>query len=167
VPGQANVYVATGYAGTGLTWGTVAGTLIARMILGQRHPLEEILAPGRLTVLASAKDVIAENLDVMRRFVADRFAPSKTIDEKQIQPGCGEVVRQDGKLVAICRDSAGDLHRLSPYCTHAGCVVHWNQAEQTWDCPCHGGRFRADGRRFYGPPPKGLEALDEPQGPHE
>lgn len=167
VPGQANVYVATGYSGTGLTWGTVAGTLIARLILGQRHPLEEILAPGRLTVLASAKDVIAENLDVMRRFVADRFAPVKKVDEEQLQPGCGEVVRENGKLVAVCRDSSGAMHHLSPYCTHAGCVVHWNQAEQTWDCPCHGGRFRADGRRFYGPPPKGLSAIDEDKGPHE
>jgi nitrite reductase/ring-hydroxylating ferredoxin subunit len=167
VPGQANVYVATGFAGTGLTWGTVAGTLLARMITGQRHPLEEILAPGRLTVLASAKDMIAENLDVMRRFVADRFAPTKTIADLELEPGCGEVVKQDGKLVAVCRDSSGSLHRLSPYCTHAGCVVHWNQAEQTWDCPCHGGRFRADGRRFYGPPPKNLENIEGNEEPHE
>ncbi len=167
VPGQANVYIATGFAGTGLTWGTVAGTLMARMILGQRHPLDEILSPGRLTVLASAKDVIAENLDVMRRFVADRFAPSKTISDRELQPGSGEVIKENGKLVAICRDSEGLIHRLSPYCTHAGCVVHWNQAEETWDCPCHGGRFRADGRRFYGPPTKGLEAMDGGAEPHE
>lgn len=167
VPGQANVYVATGFAGAGLTWGTVAGTLMVRMILGQRHPLDEILAPGRLTLLASAKDVIAENLDVMRRFVADRFAPSKATSERELQPGCGEVAKENGKLVAICRDSSGTIHRLSPYCTHAGCVVHWNQAEETWDCPCHGGRYAADGQRIYGPPTAGLQPQDGDAEPHE
>jgi Rieske Fe-S protein len=154
-----NVFVATGYAGTGLTWGTVAGTLIARMIRGQSHPLESILAPGRLTVLASAKDVIAENLDVMRRFVVDRFAGVKHEVDEQIAPGCGKVVSRNGKLVAIYRDPSGAIYRHSAVCQHAGCIVHWNEAERTWDCPCHGGRYTADGRRFYGPPTGDLEPI--------
>jgi len=157
VPGMANVYMATGFAGTGLTWGTVAGTLLARLIQGQRHPLEDILAPGRLTVLASARDMIAENLDVMRRFVVDRFAADKTISDEEIGPGCGKVVSRQGRLVAIYRDPSGAVFRMSPVCQHAGCIVHWNEAERTWDCPCHGGRYTADGRRFYGPPASDLE----------
>jgi glycine/D-amino acid oxidase-like deaminating enzyme/nitrite reductase/ring-hydroxylating ferredoxin subunit len=162
VPGMNDVYVATGFAGTGLTWGTVAGALIARMILGQRHPLENILAPGRLTLLASARDVIAENLDVMRRFVVDRFAGGKPQADEQIPPGCGRVVTRNGKLTAIYRDPSGALYRMSPVCTHAGCIVHWNEAERTWDCPCHGGRFTADGRRFSGPPADDLEPAQSP-----
>jgi len=157
VPAMPNVYVATGFAGTGLTWGTVAGTLLARLIQGQRHPLEEILAPGRLTLLASARDVIAENLDVMRRFVVDRFAAAKPVADEQIPPGCGQVVSRNGRLVAIYRDPSGALFHMSPVCTHAGCIVHWNEAERTWDCPCHGGRFTGDGRRFYGPPASDLD----------
>jgi len=150
VPAMPNVYLATGFAGTGLTWGTVAGTLIARMILGQRHPLEEIVAPGRLTLLASARDVIAENLDVMRRFVVDRFA-GKSLADEQVAAGSGKVISRDGRLVAVYRDPAGDIFRLSPVCQHAGCIVHWNEAERTWDCPCHGSRFTGDGRRISGP----------------
>jgi glycine/D-amino acid oxidase-like deaminating enzyme/nitrite reductase/ring-hydroxylating ferredoxin subunit len=161
VPGMKDVFVATGFAGTGLTWGTVAGTLIARMIQGQRHPLESILSPGRLTVLASARDVIAENLDVMRRFVVDRFAGVKPEADEQIAPGCGRVVSRNGKLVAVYRDPSGAIYRFSPVCTHAGCIVHWNEAERTWDCPCHGGRFTCDGRRFYGPPASDLDPLRE------
>jgi Rieske Fe-S protein len=109
-----------------------------------------------LTLLASARDVIAENLDVMRRFVVDRFA-GKPVADEQIPPGCGQVVSRNGRLVAIYRDPSGALFRMSPVCTHAGCIVHWNEAERTWDCPCHGGRFTADGRRFYGPPASDLD----------
>jgi glycine/D-amino acid oxidase-like deaminating enzyme/nitrite reductase/ring-hydroxylating ferredoxin subunit len=164
VPGMKDVFIATGFAGAGLTWGTVSGTLIARLIQGQRHPLESILAPGRLTVFASARDVIAENLDVMRRFVVDRFAGAKPEADEEIAPGCGRVVSRNGKLMAIYRDPSGALYRLSPVCTHAGCIVHWNEAERTWDCPCHGGRFTFDGRRFYGPPASDLEPMhDEPK----
>jgi glycine/D-amino acid oxidase-like deaminating enzyme/nitrite reductase/ring-hydroxylating ferredoxin subunit len=155
-PGRPHTYVATGFAGTGLTWGTVAGTLIARLILGERHPLADILKPGRMTIMASAKEMIAENLDVMRRFVADRFAGGKDISDEQIGSGSGAVVSRDGRLVAVYRDPSGAIFRMSPVCTHAGCIVHWNEAEHTWDCPCHGGRYTADGRRFYGPPPKDL-----------
>ncbi|HMC10244.1 MAG TPA: FAD-dependent oxidoreductase [Pirellulaceae bacterium] len=166
VPGMKDVFVATGFAGTGLTWGTVAGTLIARIIQGQRHPLEAILAPGRLTLIASARDVIAENLDVMRRFVVDRFAGGQPQADEQIPPGCGKVVSRSGKLVAMYRDPSGALFRLSPECTHAGCIVHWNEAERTWDCPCHGGRYTCDGRRFCGPPAKDLEPIREPEASH-
>lgn len=157
VPGMEHVYIATGFAGSGLTWGTVAGTLLARMIQGQRHPLEDILKPGRLTLLASARQAIAENLDVMRRFVMDRFKADKSTSDEHIAPGQGQVVSRNGKLLAIYRDPSGRLTHLSAVCTHAGCIVHWNEAEHTWDCPCHGGRFTPEGQRFSGPPEKDLE----------
>lgn len=156
VPGSEHLFLATGFAGVGLTWGTVAGTLVARMILGQRHPLEEILDPGRLTLMASAKDMIAENLDVMRRFAVDRFTGHKPLADEEIPPGGGRVVTRHGRLIAIYHDPSGSLFRLSPVCTHAGCIVHWNQAERTWDCPCHGGRYSAQGQRFAGPPVEDL-----------
>ena len=155
VPAAEHLFIATGFAGTGLTWGTVAGSLIARTIIGQRHPLEQILQPGRLTLLASTAEMVAENLDVMRRFAVDRFTAPRG-SEEQIAPGSGRVITQQGRMQAVYRDASGDLHRFSPVCTHAGCIVHWNEAERTWDCPCHGGRFTALGQRFAGPPTRDL-----------
>jgi Rieske Fe-S protein len=38
-----------------------------------------------------------------------------------------------------------------------GCLVRWNSAERSWDCPCHGSRFRYDGKVIQGPANKHLE----------
>jgi Rieske Fe-S protein len=89
--------------------------------------------------------------------VVDRFAGEKLQDDEQIAPGCGKVVSRHGRLVAMSRNPSGALFRHSAVCTHAGCIVHWNEAERTWDCPCHGGRFTSDGRRFAGPPARDLD----------
>ena len=69
----------------------------------------------------------------------------------------GKLVRYHGQPLAVYRDDEGQLHTLSPVCTHSGCFVQWNEQERTWDCPCHGGRFSATGERLYGPPPQDLD----------
>ena len=66
------------------------------------------------------------------------------------------------KQIAVSRDSDGTLHAVSARCTHMGCIVNWNSAETSWDCPCHGSRFDADGRVIEGPAVKALEALELP-----
>jgi Rieske Fe-S protein len=53
--------------------------------------------------------------------------------------------------VAVYRDAHGAVTKKSAICTHMGCHVGWNDAEQTWDCPCHGSRFKTDGAVIAGP----------------
>ena len=82
----------------------------------------------------------------------------------ELGTGEGAVVTIDGESVAVYRDDAGELHRLSPRCTHMGCTVGWNDAERTWDCPCHGSRYDALGQVIHGPATDDLAPLARPVG---
>ncbi len=156
VPLADHLYVATAFSGTGLTWGTAAGGLLADLIIGRENPLEEIVTPARLKPVAGGPDLLKENLNVARRLVADRFGGEKIESFADIAPGQGKLVDWHGQLLAVYRDEQGTLTTRSPVCTHAGCIVQWNHAEHTWDCPCHGGRYSPTGERLYGPPPHNL-----------
>ncbi len=158
VPGKENVWIATGLSGVGLTWGTAAASLLADQIAGNQTPLEDELSPARFGV-GGAATTIAELAKTATNY-AERVLPGENLDDHVFAPGQGAVGTMDGQHSAICRDRAGCEHRHSPLCTHMGGVVHWNEAEQTWDCEVHGGRFAADGTRLYGPPEEKLRPLD-------
>jgi Rieske Fe-S protein len=44
-------------------------------------------------------------------------------------------------------------------CTHMGCVVRWRAEAREYLCPCHQGRYDADGNPVAGPPPRPLHAV--------
>jgi nucleotide-binding universal stress UspA family protein/nitrite reductase/ring-hydroxylating ferredoxin subunit len=79
---------------------------------------------------------------------------------EDLAPGHGGVVDADGRKVAAYRDPSGEVIALSPRCQHMGCNVDWNDAEKTWDCPCHGSRYRLDGEVIQGPATKGLVRVE-------
>ncbi len=151
-PGKENVWVATGLSGVGLTLGTVAATMIADGISGNSMPLADLLSPSRS---ALSMEWVYEQSTAATN-MAERILPSSAVNANSLRKGEGKVGKVDGKHVAICRDTAGSEHRLDPVCPHMGGILHWNEAEQTWDCPVHGGRFTADGKRMYGPPESNL-----------
>jgi glycine/D-amino acid oxidase-like deaminating enzyme/nitrite reductase/ring-hydroxylating ferredoxin subunit len=157
-PGDSSRFLATGYAGTGITFGTVAARLIADCVLAGSSALEDVYAPSRIRP-PGLTEALAENLRIGWRFLADRLRPEPGAAD--IQRGQGRVVREGGAKVAVYRDGEGALHRLSARCTHLGCIVSWNETEGTWDCPCHGGRFSSTGAVIYGPPVSDLSRPDD------
>jgi glycine/D-amino acid oxidase-like deaminating enzyme/nitrite reductase/ring-hydroxylating ferredoxin subunit len=155
-PLQDGVLVATGFSGDGLLWGSLSGRLLADLARGVESPYADLLKPTRVKPLAAGPEFLKENLDVAFRFVADRFATDVDAVER-LAPGEGGLVRMDGEHLAVYRDESGRLHALSPVCPHLKCVVRWNGADATWDCPCHGSRFAATGGPLSGPAMHGLE----------
>jgi Rieske Fe-S protein len=60
-----------------------------------------------------------------------------------------------GNPVEVSR--AGDaVIARSLLCTHTGCLVKWREDRREYVCPCHEGRYDADGNVIAGSPPKPL-----------
>jgi glycine/D-amino acid oxidase-like deaminating enzyme/nitrite reductase/ring-hydroxylating ferredoxin subunit len=146
------VFVATAFKKWGMTHGTVAGMVISDLVAGRDNPWVEVFDATRLAPRQSLKDVVSANLDVAKRFVGDRLGLPDRAAVDALAPGEGVVARIDGDPVAAYRGDDGVLHTVSATCTHLGCVVSFNPAERSWDCPCHGSRFAAtDGAVLEGP----------------
>ena len=151
-----HVFVATGYSGVGMVFGTLGGMLLADFALERENPWAKVYSPARVKPLAAGPHVLKMNLEAGAAFVKDRFTTPKIETVSEIPPGEGRVVEIGGERAAVYRDESGAARAVSAVCTHAGCLVHWNAAEKSWDCPCHGSRFSTDGGVLEGPAVKGL-----------
>lgn len=134
-------HVATGFNAWGISNGTAAGIMIADLVRGRSSPWVKLYDPAR-----SYPEDFHKNAD-SQSFVG-------AVDD--IAPGQGGVLVRGDEKIAAWRDHAGRLHAVSATCTHKGCTVTWNNADGTWDCPCHGSIFAADGSVVHGPARKPL-----------
>ena len=162
--GKGHVRVATGFSGTGMTFGTVAALVLSDAVLGRPNPWAELYDTSRLKPLHSAGTFLKENVDYPTYLVRDRLTKAKG-GVGDIPRGGGEVLVVDGERVAVSRDDAGTVRAVSAVCTHMGCLVRWNDAERSWDCPCHGSRFDTDGCLLDGPAARNLEPRALPARP--
>ncbi|HEY9722345.1 MAG TPA: Rieske 2Fe-2S domain-containing protein, partial [Oscillatoriaceae cyanobacterium] len=156
--------LATGFAGNGMTMATFAGMLLADLLLGRDNDLADLFDPRHLHLRVGAVAYLEEGAETAAYFLGDRLRQNTT-PLSVLAPGEGKLIELDGRQVAASRDTHGALHLLSPVCTHLGCLVHWNDAERTWDCPCHGSRYAQDGQVLDGPAIAPLEALNLPKTP--
>ncbi len=95
-----------------------------------------MVAASLLTDLVQGRDNPYESL----------FSPSRSILHKQL-------------FLNGVESTANLLRPTKPRCPHLGCALHWNAAEHSWDCPCHGSRFDAEGKVLNNP------ATDDLQNP--
>jgi glycine/D-amino acid oxidase-like deaminating enzyme len=147
-----NVYLVTGDSGMGLTHGTIAGMLLTDLICGRENPWSTIYDPSRKPVWGMAwKEFIAENANVAKELTRDWLGGGDVSSADEIRRGEGAIVRRGLTKIAVYRDGRGTAHERSAVCPHLGCIVHWNGAEKTWDCPCHGSRFDPKGEVIAGP----------------
>ncbi len=146
------VYVATGFMKWGMTNGTVAAMILSDLILGKENPWSSFFDPSRsMPKLESTKEFIGTNISVVKELLGGKLSRAHSMDPSKLKEGEGRILKTNGKEVAACKDENGKIYVLSTPCTHMGCRVNWNNAEMTWDCPCHGSRFNYDGKVIHGP----------------
>ena len=153
-----NVFIATGDSGQGITHGTIAGMLLTDLIQGRKNRWEDLYSPSRVTLRAAA-EYAGENINVAGQF-ADYVTAGDISSVNELKPGQGAVIREGLSKIAVYRDDSGAIHRRSAVCPHLGCVVSWNACERTWDCPCHGSKYTAEGRVYNGPANSDLGKVD-------
>lgn len=145
------IYVATGFSTDGLTYGTLAAMLISDHIAAKDNPYAELYKASRFTPGKSAGEFLKENLNVAAQYIKDLPFKGDEEELKLLRKGEGRIIEKDGQKMAVSRSEKGELKMHSAFCTHMACVVHWNNAEKTWDCPCHGSRFNQEGGVLEGP----------------
>jgi glycine/D-amino acid oxidase-like deaminating enzyme/nitrite reductase/ring-hydroxylating ferredoxin subunit len=153
--GSEHLYVATAFAAWGMTNGTAAAMLLSDLITGKENEWASLYDSTRTSHLAS-KSLYKEGAKQAMHFVKDRFE-GVTEDISDLAPGEGRIIGKPGDQTAVYRDPQGEVHAISARCTHLGCIVSWNPAETSWDCPCHGSRFSVDGEVLQGPAVRDLE----------
>ena len=153
------IYCATGFNGNGMMLGSVSAKILTDLILDKKTKYEKVFSPSRIKPIDGFTEFVKENADVAYHFLADRFKVHETDSVKRLNPGTGKVLEIDGQKIAAYKDEDGQVHTLNPVCTHAGCIVNWNNEEKSWDCPCHGARFDIDGKVLTGPATRNLEQV--------
>jgi glycine/D-amino acid oxidase-like deaminating enzyme/nitrite reductase/ring-hydroxylating ferredoxin subunit len=163
LPGEDRIHVATGFAKWGFTNGVAAGAALAsRIVDGEETPFGALCTPQRLNLVAALPSMVKDGIGVAAHMIGDRLRrPDRTTDD--LAPGEGAIASSEQGRVAAYRDLNGVLHAVSPVCTHLGCRVRFNEAEISWDCPCHGSRFGIEGEVLEGPAVRALESRTTPR----
>jgi nitrite reductase/ring-hydroxylating ferredoxin subunit len=158
-PRSSRRYVATGFRKWGMSHAMVSAMVISDLIAGRDSPHLETFDATRV-VPSITRDLVTNNLKVASRFVGDRIKARRQDADDLPAAGAGRVIQKGGRTIAVARDVQGQLHAVDAVCTHLGCIVGFNDGEQTWDCPCHGSRFALDGAVLDGPATSPLERVD-------
>lgn len=144
------LYVATGFGKWGMTNGTAAAMILADLIKKGDNPWATVYSPSRFfTTLSSIKSFITQNADVAKDLLSGKLESLPTTSD--LQNGEAKVISYEGDRIGVYKAENGQVHMIDTTCTHLGCELTWNDAEKTWDCPCHGSRFSYEGDIVEGP----------------
>ncbi|HEX2861036.1 MAG TPA: FAD-dependent oxidoreductase, partial [Lacunisphaera sp.] len=155
-------FAATGFSGNGMTFGTLAAMMAVDAVLKRKNPWQDLFDVHRKKLAGGTWDYVKENADYPYYMLRDRLTHGTRMDPAELKRDEGKILNHDGRKLAAYRDEHGKITYCSPVCPHLGCIVGWNEAEKTWDCPCHGSRFKATGEVISGP---AEEPLEKVQGP--
>lgn len=154
-----NIFVATGFGGNGITYGIASSIILSDLILTGNSEYKDLFNPNRVK-LAGFENLVKEATDVIGVFFGRRFGIQEIENAVELAKGEAKIVKYEGTSLALYKDENGKLFALSPSCPHTKCIVGWNSAEKSWDCPCHGSRFSYTGEVLNTPATKSLFRID-------
>ena len=152
-------FIATGFCGNGITFGTISAMMALDWATEQKNPWSDLFAVDRKKIKGATWNYLRENKDYPYYMIKDRVAGPEADSVRKLRRGEGMIIGSRTRKVAAFRDRNGKVHKFSPVCPHLGCHVRWNPAESTWDCPCHGSRFKPNGEVIAGPAEEALSPL--------
>jgi glycine/D-amino acid oxidase-like deaminating enzyme/nitrite reductase/ring-hydroxylating ferredoxin subunit len=153
-------FVATGFSGNGMTFGTLGAMMAVDAFLKRKNPWADLFDVHRKKILGGTWKFLNENKDYPYYMVRNWLGRAESKSLRSVKTDRGKIIHINGHKVAAYRNAHGKISIHSPVCTHLGCIVEWNGAEKTWDCPCHGSRFAATGEVLSGPAEKPLAKID-------
>lgn len=156
-----NVLVATGYRKWGMTNGTNAAIIMKNLILQEEDEFVDVFAPYReMKFDPGLKKIVSYNVEVAKHLLKGKF--DATNEEINLLRNDDAIITMiDGQRIGVYKDDMGELHAVDTTCTHLGCELDWNEAEKSWDCPCHGSRFSYEGDVLNGPAVKNLQKRED------
>lgn len=155
-----NIYVATGYKKWGMTNGTFAGILLSSLITDGDSKYKELFQPSRGEVKENISTLLSANLNVAKELIKGKMANDE-LELDDIKNDSGAIIKYKGKRTGAYKDHNGKLYLVDSTCTHLGCELEYNNAERTFDCPCHGSRFNYEGKVIEGPALKNLRIISQ------
>ena len=158
-PASKHLYVATGLQSWGITTSMVAAHILTDLVARRENRWSAVFDPGRRKPFETFPELLKENLNVGKAFIGGRLTVSRK-DLSAVERGSAAMVRTESGRVGVYRDDSGALYGVDPVCTHLGCLVSWNSAERSWDCPCHGSRFSPTGEVLHAPAVERLKRVD-------
>ena len=170
-----NTFIATGDSGNGITHGTIAGIILADLIMERENSWSSLYDPSRKIKTnfsnkqeQEQKDEKEKEKPVKETKDEEKYSSSTNESENtsrklitQLSNGEGTIIEDNndnennnnqGNPLAVYKDNNGNLHIYSAVCTHMGCTLTWNQSELSFDCPCHGSRFSAESGKVINAP---------------
>lgn len=154
---HSNIYAATGYKKWGLTTGTLAGNMISELIESGKCHFEKLYAKDRKDFLSAPGKTITEVMGSIGELIKSKIELTEKLGD--LKQGEGRVINFKGQKAGIYRDFNDNVTILDVSCRHMSTELNFNNAEKTWDCPAHGGRYNTDGKLLEGPPKDSLKVL--------
>lgn len=127
-----------------LTFGAVTGTA-----LGALYPVIKYFIPpvsGGAGGGVMAKDALGNDI------IVSEFLKTHVPGDRTLAQG----LKGDPTYIVVENEGTIADYGINAVCTHLGCVVPWNAAENKFMCPCHGSQYNSEGKVVRGPAPLSL-----------